>query len=114
MATLSGKSELREVVLVFSGATSSVPIDTTLNIQTGVYLGTGSPATVKGDATTTLPATSALFNGNAEVQVSLNGVLLDKGGTGRCSVEWVSTTQLKLPGNRIFQNNKLAIRAPNP
>jgi len=104
--------ELREVVLVFAGATTPLPANTTINIQTGVYAGVGSPATVKGDTNVVLSPSAAAFNDEARTEISLNGVLLDKGGTDACSVEWVSTTQVRLPGKRIFSGNKLTIRAP--
>ena len=111
--SLSGFA-LREAVLVFSGATIPVPANTAINIQTGAYTGTGSPATVNGDTNVTLPASAALFNDDGRIEILLNGVELEKGGTGPCAVEWVSTTQIRLPGNRIFQGNKLTIKAPPP
>ena len=105
-------SELLEAVLELSGATSPVPAGTAFNIQTGAYAGVGSPATVTGD-TITLPASAAAFNANGSIFVYLNGQALDKGGTGSCAVQWVSPTQIQLPGNRVFQGNKITIKA-NP
>lgn len=109
-ATSDQAFEVREVVLVFAGATTPLPANTTINIQTGVYGGVGSPATVKGDSDVTLPASAALFDDDGRIEAKLNGVELDKGVT----IVWVSTTQVRLPSCRIFQGNKLTIRAPVP
>ena len=105
-----GNADLDDVVLIFTGATPPIVAGTAIDIQTGVHGGAGSPATVKGD-TITLPASAALFNSEARIEVSFNGVELDK-GTDPGAVEWVSTTQVRLVSNRIFSGNKLTIKVP--
>jgi hypothetical protein len=103
--------ELREVVLVFSAAVNA---GTAIDIQTGVYAGGGSPATVVNDTNVTLPTTGAAFMGDGRIEVILNGQDLDKGdGTGNGSAEWVSTTQIKL-NVKIKNNGLIIVRAPFP
>lgn len=92
--TIPGASPITvdEVVLSFP---DTVPADTAINIQTGVY-GGGGPATVFGDAIT-LPATGAAFKGSGNIQVYLNGQNLFKGDSiGDESANWVSSTQIAL------------------
>jgi len=103
---------LGEVVLVFTGATTPVASGTAININTGAYSGVGSPATVKGNTNLVLPSAAVDFNNYGSIEVSLNGVELDKGSTGSNGVVWASTTQLQLPIKRIFSGNKLTIKVP--
>lgn len=106
MATLTTEQETLEVVLTFPDLVST---GTAINVQTGVYAG-GGPATVNGD-TITFPATAVEFNGNGGIEILLNGVELEKGLNAKCGVLWASTTQITLPGNRIFPGNKVTIRS---
>jgi len=102
---------LREVLLTFSAL---VPAGTTVNIQTGVYAGAGSPATVDGDTNVTLPAAGATFKGDGRIEVHLNGQDLGKGdGSGNGVAEWVSTTQIKI-NLKIKNKGCVLIRAPFP
>jgi len=103
--------ELREVVLVFS---AQVAAGTAIDIQTGVYAGAGSPATVINDTNVTLPVTGAAFMDDGRIEVILNGQDLDKGnGTGNGDADWVSTTQIAL-NTKIKNNGLVIVRAPFP
>ncbi len=109
--TFTAPPELREVVLVFSAL---VAAGTAINIQTGVYTGVGSPATVIGDSNVTLPAAGATFKDDGRIEVHLNGQDLDKGdGTGNGTGEWVSATQIKL-SLKIKSSGLVMVRAPFP
>jgi len=89
---VGGLATVNEVVLTFP---DTVPADTAVNIQTGVY-GGGGPAAVFGDLIT-LPTTGVLFKGDGRVQVYLNGQNLFKGDSiGDEAANWVSTTQIAL------------------
>ena len=103
--------DLREVLLTFSAL---VPVGTAINIQTGVYGGAGSPATVDNDTDVTLPATGAAFKDDGRIEVHLNGQELAKGdGSGNGVAEWVSSIQIKL-NLKIKNNGCVLIRAPFP
>jgi hypothetical protein len=103
--------ELREVLLTFSAL---VAAGTPFDIQTGVYAGAGSPATVENDTNVTLPASGALFKGDGRIEVHLNGQELAKGdGSGNGVAEWVSTTQIKI-NLKIKNKGCVLVRAPFP
>jgi hypothetical protein len=103
--------ELREVLLTFSATVAS---GTAINIQTGVYAGAGSPATVDNDTNVTLPTTGSKFKDDARIEVILNGQDLTKGdGSGNGEAEWVSTTQIKL-SMKIKNLGEVMVRAPFP
>ena len=103
--------ELREVILAFA---ETVAPGTAINIQTGVYAGALSPATIKGDSNVTLPLTGVLFADDGRIEVHLNGQELDKGdGSGNGAAEWVSSTQIKL-SLKLKNGSMLMVRAPFP
>lgn len=103
--------ELREVFLEFS---ATVAPGTAINVQTGVYAGAGSPATVRGDANVTLPAAGVTFADDGRIEITLNGQELEKGsGLGVREAQWVSSTQIAL-ALRIQPGNVLAVKAPYP
>jgi len=103
--------DIREVVLLFS---ETVAPGTAINIQTGVYVGAGSPATLKNDIDVTLTTTGAAFQDDGRIEVDLNGQELDKGnGSGNGVAEWVSTTQIKL-SLKLKKQSMLRVRAPFP
>lgn len=103
--------ELREVLLTFG---ELVAAGTTINIQTGVYVGAGSPASLMGDTDVTLPSTGAAFKDDGRIEVKLNGQELSKGdGSGNGVAEWVSQTQIKV-NLKIKNKGELLIRAPFP
>jgi hypothetical protein len=103
--------ELREVFLEFS---ASVAPGTAINIQTGVYAGAGSPATVRGDTNVTLPASGAAFADDGRIEITLNGQELEKGaGIGLQEAQWVSSTQIAF-SIRISPGNVVAVKAPFP
>lgn len=104
-------TELREVVLSFSAL---VTPGTAINIQTGVYVGAGSPATVDYDTNVTLPASGAAFRDDGKIEILLNGQGLTKGdGSGNGEAEWVSSTQIKL-NIKIKNFGQVTVRAPYP
>lgn len=108
---VTGIPDLREVVLSFS---ATVPIGTAIDIQTGVYLGPGSPAIVTKDLNVTLPSTGVIFANDGRIEVHLNGQDLDKGdGSGNGVAEWVSTTQIKL-SLKVKNKGNVMVRAPFP
>lgn len=100
-------AELREVSLLFSAP--SVPAATAINIQTGVYAGAGSPATVTRDTNVTLPSSAAAFNDDGRIEITLNGQELEKG----VDVLWVSTTQISI-SKIIYPGNVVIVKAPFP
>lgn len=101
----------REVMLTFSAV---VPVGTAINIQTGVYAGAGSPATVDYDTNVLFPASGAAFRDDARIEISLNGQELPKGdGTGNGVAEWASATQIKM-AIPLKPFGELLIRAPYP
>lgn len=103
--------EIREVILEFSAA---VPAGTAFNIQTGAYVGPGSPATVIADTNVTLPASGALFADDGRIEVHLNGQELEKGPVlGSAEADWVSPTQIAL-AVRVLPGNQIRVRAPFP
>lgn len=103
--------ELREVFLEFSG---QVAPGTAINIQTGVYAGAGSPATVRGDTNVTLPSSGATYADDGRIEITLNGQELEKGaGLGQQEAQWMSSTQIAL-SIRILPGNVLAVKAPFP
>lgn len=103
--------ELREVLITFS---TLVAAGTAFNIQTGVYAGLGSPATIDGDTNVTLPASGAAFKDDGRIEVHLNGQELSKGdGSGNGVAEWVSSTQIKL-NLKIKNKGCVLVRAPFP
>lgn len=103
--------ELREVLLTF---TELVAPGTAINIQTGVYAGTNSPAAVDNDVNVTLPASGAAFKDDGRIEVHLNGQELAKGdGSGNGVAEWVSSTQIKL-NLKIKNQGCVLVRAPFP
>ena len=103
--------EMREVLLVFSAL---VAVGTAIDIQTGVYAGAGSPATVTNDINVTLPAIGATFKDDGRIMVLLNGQELNKGdGTGNGVAEWASATQLKF-NVKIKSGGCVIVRAPFP
>lgn len=110
--TFASAPALREVVL--GPFTSTVPAGVAINIQTGVYVGAGSPVPLTGDTDVTLPASGATFKDDGRIEVHLNGQDLDKGdGTGNGTAEWVSTTQIKL-SLKVKNKGLVMVRAPFP
>jgi len=104
--------DLREVLL--GPFTATVTPGTSINVQTGVYGGAGSPASVDGDADVTFPTTGVTFKDDGRIEVHLNGQELSKGdGSGNGIAEWVSTTQIKI-GIKVKAKDTLLIRAPFP
>jgi len=103
--------EMREVLLVFSAL---VAVGTAIDIQTGVYAGAGSPATVTNDVNVTLPVAGATFKDDGRIMVLLNGQELNKGdGSGNGVAEWASATQLKF-NVKIKSGGCVIVRAPFP
>ena len=117
---VNAAGQLLEVTLTFSG---TLPPGMVFNIQTGVYPGPGSPATVEGDKPPTggpirsgvilLPPTGKEFKEDGRISVCLNGQELERSdGAANGDAEWVSSTQLRLPFKTIHTGNQVMVRAP--
>ena len=109
---LSDLDGLREVVI--GPFVETISPGTAINIQTGAYAGTFSPAPVTGDLNVTLPAAGVIFKDDGRIEVHLNGQDLPKGdGSGNGVAEWVSATQIKL-SLKVKNKDTIMVRAPFP
>jgi len=80
--------------------TSEVAADTVIDVTTS-----GVGYTVTGD-TVSLGGSSAIFEADADLEINLNGLELEKGS----SVTWSSSTTLQVPGKTFRTGEVLSIQ----